>query len=140
MVEAVIHLKLHHHISILDVYKVFEHIGILSIGIWGHPSTFTTAKGPRFGQSQMMLVDADIHTSDCFPYPYYTYARYCLCTLACCPQAYVSTLKPLRRPCWPIFGHSGLLLKSNDVITSWLSLTSISDCFPFPHQTYSKCV
>jgi hypothetical protein len=32
-VEADSHLKLL-HASILDIYKVFEHIGMLSIGIW----------------------------------------------------------------------------------------------------------
>jgi hypothetical protein len=33
MVEAAIIFELH-SASILDIYKVFEHIGMLSIGIW----------------------------------------------------------------------------------------------------------
>jgi hypothetical protein len=33
MIEADSHLKLL-HTSILDIHKVFEHIDILSIGIW----------------------------------------------------------------------------------------------------------
>ena len=41
MVEADNHLKLL-SVSILDIYKVFEHIDMLSIGIWMHPHTITT--------------------------------------------------------------------------------------------------
>ncbi len=38
MVEADNHLKLL-SVSILDMYKVFEHIDMLSIGIWYQPYT-----------------------------------------------------------------------------------------------------
>jgi len=38
MVDADSHLKLL-PASILDIYKVFEHIDMLSIGIWQHPYT-----------------------------------------------------------------------------------------------------
>jgi hypothetical protein len=49
MVEADSHLKLL-PISILGIYKVFEHIGMLSIGIWKQPYTvIPTQLGSDFG-------------------------------------------------------------------------------------------
>ena len=59
MVEADSHLKLL-HTSILDIYKVFEHIDMLSIGIQNQPYTvISTQLGSDFGAlghlwSQMM--------------------------------------------------------------------------------------
>jgi hypothetical protein len=41
MVEAAIHLKLL-PTSILDMYKVFDHIDMRSIGIWLQPYTVIT--------------------------------------------------------------------------------------------------
>jgi hypothetical protein len=78
MVEADSHLKLL-PTSILDIYKVFEHIDMLSIGIWLQPYTVMPALlGPDFG----------------------------------------------------ILGH---LLRQNDVFTSGLMLTAISNCFLHPY-------
>ncbi len=49
MVEAHIHLKLV-SISILHIYKVFEYIDMLSIGIWQQPYTaIPTQLGSYFG-------------------------------------------------------------------------------------------
>jgi hypothetical protein len=49
MVEADSHLKLL-PTSILDIYKVFEHIDMLSIGIWLQPYTvIPTLLGSEFG-------------------------------------------------------------------------------------------
>jgi hypothetical protein len=49
MVEADSHLKLL-PTSILDIYKVFEHIDMLSIGIWKQPYTvIPTQLGSDFG-------------------------------------------------------------------------------------------
>ena len=43
MVEAAIQIKLHPS-SILDMYKVFEHINMLSMGIWKQPYTIILVK------------------------------------------------------------------------------------------------
>ena len=49
MVEAASHLKLL-PASILDIYKVFDHIGMLSIGVWYQPYTLIpTLLGSDFG-------------------------------------------------------------------------------------------
>ncbi len=37
-------------------------------------------------------------------------------------------------------GVLGHLWSQNDVIMSWLRLTATSNCFPYPHQTYKKCL
>ena len=80
MVEADSHLKLL-PTSILDIYKVFEHIDMLSIGIHILPYTVipTLGLGSGFGvlrghlwtkndviMSYLMLTA----TSNCFPHPY----------------------------------------------------------------------
>ena len=38
------------------------------------------------------------------------------------------------------FGLLGHLWSENDAITSWLRLTSTSDCFPHPFKTYNMCL
>jgi hypothetical protein len=48
MFEADNHLKLF-PTSILDMYKVFEHIDMLSIGIQYHPYSYTHPTFLRFG-------------------------------------------------------------------------------------------
>jgi hypothetical protein len=78
MVEADSNLKLLHK-SILDIYKVIEHIDMLSMGIQYQPYTvIPTQLGSDFG----------------------------------------------------VLGH---LWSQNDVIMSWLRLTAISNCFPYPY-------
>jgi len=79
MVEANSHLKLL-PTSILDIYKVFEHIDMLSISIQQQPYTFLpTLLGKDFGvllghlwsqhdvnTSWFRVITA---TSNCFPHP-----------------------------------------------------------------------
>jgi hypothetical protein len=65
--------------SILDIYKVFEHIDMLSIGIWWQPITVNpTLLGSDFGVLGHLCRQNDvimsclrlIATSNCFPHPY----------------------------------------------------------------------
>jgi hypothetical protein len=78
MVEADSHLKLL-PTSILDIYKVIEHIDILSMGIQYPPYTvISTLLGSDFGvlghlwsqNNVMMSWLRLIAISNCFPYPY----------------------------------------------------------------------
>jgi hypothetical protein len=63
MVEADSHLKLH-PISILDIYKVFEHIDMLSIDIWLQPYTvIPTLLGADFGVLDHLRSQNDVITS-----------------------------------------------------------------------------
>jgi hypothetical protein len=78
MVEADGHLKLL-PTSILDIYKVIEHIDMLSMGMQYQPYTVIPT-----------LLGLDF---------------------------------------W-VLGH---LWSQNDVIMSWLRLTAISNCFPYPY-------
>ncbi len=80
MVEADSHLKLL-PTSILDIYKVIEHIDMLSMGIQYQPYTvIPTLLGSDFGfgvlghlWSQNNVIMSWLRltaTSNCFPYPY----------------------------------------------------------------------
>jgi hypothetical protein len=78
MVEADSHLKLF-PTSILDVYKVFEHIDMLSMGIQYQPYTvIPTLLGSDFGvldhywsQNDAIMSWLKLTvTSNCFPPPY----------------------------------------------------------------------
>jgi hypothetical protein len=78
-VEADSHLKLL-SISILDIYKVIEHIDMLSMGIQYHPYTVipTLLLGSEFGVLGHLWSQNDVivswlrltATSNCFPPPY----------------------------------------------------------------------
>ncbi len=93
MVKADGHLKLL-PTSILDMYKVFEHIDMLSLGIQYQPYTVipTLLLGSDFGVLGHLWSQNDAimswlrltATSNCFPPPYWTYTK-CLSTLICCP-------------------------------------------------------
>jgi hypothetical protein len=102
MVEADSHLKLL-PTSILDIYKVIEHIDMLSIVIELQPYTvIPTLLGLKFGalghlQSQNDVLMSWLRltaTSNHFPHPYKTYTK-SLSTLICCLQAYGSSLTHL---------------------------------------------
>ncbi len=78
MVEADSHLKLL-PISTLDMYKLFEHIDMLSIGIWVQPYTvIPTLLGSDFGVHGNLWSQTDAFlswlmlaaTSNCFPHQY----------------------------------------------------------------------
>jgi hypothetical protein len=78
MVEADSHLKLL-PTSILDIYKVFEHIDMLSMGIqYNHYTVIPTLLGSDFGALGHLWSQNDVimswlklrATSNCFPHPY----------------------------------------------------------------------
>ncbi len=98
MVEADSHPKLL-PASILDIYKVFEHIDMLSIGIWYKPYTVIQPTRLRFwGSGSLMWSGNDViiswlrlrltAISNCFTHPYETYTK-CLSILICCPLAHI---------------------------------------------------
>jgi hypothetical protein len=52
-----------------------------------------------------------------------------------------ATLIPLHRQVGPRSGNLRSLVEcKNDAIMSQLRLISTSDCFPHPHQIYTKCL
>ncbi len=77
MVEADSHLRLL-SVSKLDIYKVFEHIDMLSMGIcWQSYIVIPTLLGSDYGVLDHLLRQHDIimswrltATSNCFLYPY----------------------------------------------------------------------
>jgi hypothetical protein len=78
MVEADSHLKLL-PTFMLDIYKVFAHIDMLSIGIFQQPYTvIPTLLGSDFGVLGHLWSQTDVimlwlrlaATSHCFPHPY----------------------------------------------------------------------
>jgi hypothetical protein len=78
MVEADSHLKLLPS-SMLDIYKVFEHIAMLSMGIQYQPYTvIVTLLGSYFGALGHLWSQSDVimswlrlvATSNCVPHPY----------------------------------------------------------------------
>jgi hypothetical protein len=78
MFEADSHLKLL-SVFILHIYKVFEHIDMLSIGIWQQPYTvIPTQLGSDFGTLGHLWSQNDVitswlrlaATSNCFPHSY----------------------------------------------------------------------
>ncbi len=71
MVEADSNLKLL-PVSILDIYTVFEHIDMMSIGIQLQPYTvIPISLGSDFGVLRHLWSQNDfIMSSHCFPYPY----------------------------------------------------------------------
>ncbi len=78
MDDADSHLKLL-PTSLLDTYKVIEHIDMLSMGIQYHPYTvIATLLGSDFGGSWSLVSLNDeimswlrlTNTSNCFPHPY----------------------------------------------------------------------
>jgi hypothetical protein len=92
MVEADSHLKLL-PTSILDIYKVFKNIDMLSIGIWEQLYTvIPTLFGSDFGVLSYLWSQHDVimswlmltATLKSFPHPCMTYKK-CLGTLICCP-------------------------------------------------------
>ncbi len=84
MVEADSHLKLL-PTSILDIYNVFEHIDMLSMGIQYHPYSFipTLLPGSDFGVLGHLWCQHDVImswlrltvTSNFFLHPYKTYTK-----------------------------------------------------------------
>ncbi len=99
MVQADSHLKLL-PTSIIDIWKVFEHIDMLSTCIQYQPYTIIpTLLGSDFGVLGHLWSQNDVimswlrltATSNCFPHPYWAYAKL-LSTLICYPWAYSISL------------------------------------------------
>ncbi len=72
-------------------------------------------------------------TSNCFPYPYYTYNMFEHIDMLSIgiQQHQPYTVIPILVGSY--FGVLGHLWSQNDVITSWLRLRATSNCFPHPH-------
>ncbi len=113
------HLKLFPP-SMLTIYKLFEHIGMLSIGIRLQPYTvILTLLGSDFRVCGNLWSQNDViwswlrltATSNCFPYPSYTNTK-CLSTLIWCLWAYGSSLTQLYPPTWIKFWGSESLVES----------------------------
>ncbi len=125
MVEPESHLKLL-PTSILDVYKVFEHIDILSMGIEYQPYTvIPTLLCSDFGVLGHLWSQNDVImswlrltvTSKCFPHPQKPYTK-CLSTLICCPLAYGSSVIQLYHRTWLRFWGSGFRVTCGDKMMS----------------------
>jgi hypothetical protein len=146
MVEADSHLKLLPP-SMLDIYKVFEHIAMLSMGVQYQPYTvIVTQLGSYFGALSHLWSQPDVimswlrltATSSCLPHPYLTYTK-CLSTLLVLSlgiqyQSYPVIVTQLGSD----FGALGHLSSQRDVIMPWLRLTATSNCFPHPYLLYTK--
>ena len=89
-----------HPTSILDVYKVFQHLEMLWMGIWVHPYAVIHAQvGVNFRKTGVWPSLYDVVVSwlmlqtpiECIPHPYWMYTK-CFSTLRCCGWAYGYTL------------------------------------------------
>jgi hypothetical protein len=141
MVEADSHLKLL-PTSILDIYNMFEHIDMLSMGIQYHPYTVipTLLLGSDFGVLGHLWSQNDVImswlrltvTSNCFPHPYIrriqVFEHIDMLSIGVWLQPYTG-IPTLLGSAFGVLGH---LWSQNDVITSGLMLTAISNCFPPP--------
>ncbi len=119
MVEPDSHLKVL-PTSILDIYKVFEHIDMLSMGIQYQPYTvIPTLICSDFGVlchlwSQNVVIMSWLRlttTSNCSPHPYWIHTK-CLSTLILFPLAKSSSLTQLFPPYLAQFWCSGSLVES----------------------------
>ena len=132
-----------HPISILDVYKVFEHLKMLWTGIWVHPHAVLHVQvGVNLRGNGVWPSLYDVAVSwlrlqtpnDCNPHPFWMYTK-CFSTLRCCGWAYDWV-----HPCAVLHVQVGVNLRGNgvwpslyDVAVSWLSLLTPIDCIPHPY-------
>ncbi len=142
--------------SILDVYKVFWHLDMLSTGILGHPCSDTPLQvgggfwnfvGTRLcrpvSRCDVMMSKLRLQQSlDWIPHPYWMYTK-CFSTLICC-------LCIWGHPCsdtplqvgggfWNFVGVDSRPVSRCDVIMSKLRLQQSSDWIPHPYWMYTKC-
>jgi hypothetical protein len=119
MVEADSHLKLF-IAYIWNIYKVFDHIDMLSIDVWLKPYTvITTQLGSDFGvlghlSSQNDIITSWLRltaTSDCFPHPYETYTK-CLAHQYAVHWHMVTSLHSYYHTTWLRFWGTGSLAES----------------------------
>ena len=148
MVEAPNHSGLH-PTSISHVYKVFQHLDRLWMGIWVHPnSTKPVQVRMDFRRGKLGMVDPKLcctivveaqTTVDGIPHPYHMYTK-CFSTLICCGWAYGSTLTMLLLCQVGLdFRKIGLWLSPSDVVRSWLSFQTHMECIPHPYYMCTKC-
>ena len=107
MVEAANPQRLH-PTSNMDVYKVFEHLEMLWMGIWVRTyAVLHVQVGVNFKKNGIWLSLYDVVVSwlrlqipiDCIPHPYWMYKK-CFSSLRCCGWAYGYTLTLLRPYGW----------------------------------------
>ena len=105
MVEVGILFKLL-PVSIWDMYRAFEHIDMLSIGLWQQQySVIPSVLCSDFGDLGHLWSQNDVIRSwlrlssywNCFMHPYKSYTM-CLSTLICCRKVCGSSLTQLYRP------------------------------------------
>ena len=147
MVEAPKSLGVH-HTSMSFVYKVFDHLDMLWMGIWVYPYTVTPVEvGGIFWKIGVWLSPSDVVRSclrlqnrlECIQHPYHMYTK-CFITLICCGWAYGSTLTLLRlRRSGVEFGKIGVGRGLSDVVMSWLRLQTHLESIPHPFHMYTKC-
>ncbi len=140
MVEADSQIKLL-PTSILDIYKVFGHIFMLSMGIQCQPYTvIPTLCGSDFGvlghlhsQNDVIMswlrLTAMPHTAYCI---HIRHLQSVWAHLYAVHRHMVAALHSYTHPTWLRFWGSCHLWSLNDVIMSWLRLTATSNCFPHP--------
>ncbi len=132
MVETDSHLKLL-PTFILDIYNVFEHIDMLSIGIQQQPYTvIPTLLGSDFGVLSHLWSQNDVITSrlrltahlkllsPSTLHIYKVFEHIDRLSISIQQQPYTGLPTPLVSD----FGVPGHLWSQNDVITSWLRLTA----------------
>ncbi len=97
-----------HPTYISYVYKVFEHLDELWMGVWVHPYTVTLVQvGVDFWKIYVGPGPSDVVRSwlrlqtcvDCIPHTFHMYTK-CLSTLVSCGWAYGCTLTLLRLCRW----------------------------------------
>jgi hypothetical protein len=141
MVEGDSHLKLL-PTSILDIYKVFEHIDMLPMGIQYQPCTVisTLLLGSDFGvlghlwsqndviMSWLRLTVTSKTASHLHIRHIQVFEHIDMLSIGIWLQPY-TVLPTLLGSEFGVLGH---LWRQNDVITSGLMLTATSNCFPPP--------
>jgi hypothetical protein len=149
MVEAEDHLKLL-STSILDMYNVFEHIDMLSIGIQYQPYTVipTLLLGSDFGVlghfwsqndvimswlRQTVTSNSKLLSTSTFEI-YKVIEHIDVLSVGIWLQLY-TVLPTLLGSDFGVLGH---FWSQNDVITSGLMLTATSNCFLPPSQTFQS--
>ena len=143
MVEADSHLKLL-PTSILNIYTVFEHIHMLSIGMQQQPCTVipillgsdfeVLVLCHLFSQNDVTMSWLKLTATQTAPHIHIRHTM-CLSTLICCPLTYSSSLTQTQLSSLLVsdFGVLCHLWSQYDVIMSWLRLAATSKCFPHPY-------
>ncbi len=147
MVEADRHIRLLPK-SKLDISKVFELLTCCLKGICVHPYTNTQAKLAQDFQlwgtcgMEMMWLH---HGWGWYPLQTASHIHIrhikCVWAIGIWSQGHMDApLYHYTSKVGPRFWNLGHLWSENDAITSWLRLTSTSDCFPHPYTTYKMCL